>query len=92
MDLCFNACFSQLEPKPPSGGQTEIITASWPLVTSVVATERGGVINKTAHAKGGSNSARRNSVPECHISSEVKPCVVWALRASLPFRAKLIEG
>jgi hypothetical protein len=21
-DLCFNACFSQLEPKPPSGGQT----------------------------------------------------------------------
>jgi hypothetical protein len=22
-DLCFNACFSQLEPKPPSGGQTK---------------------------------------------------------------------
>jgi hypothetical protein len=22
-DLCFDACFSQLEPKPPSGGQTE---------------------------------------------------------------------
>jgi hypothetical protein len=23
-DLCFDACFSQLEPKPPSGGQTKI--------------------------------------------------------------------
>jgi hypothetical protein len=22
-DLCFHACFSQLEPKPPSGGQTK---------------------------------------------------------------------
>jgi hypothetical protein len=22
-DLCFDACFSQLEPKPPSGGQTK---------------------------------------------------------------------
>jgi hypothetical protein len=25
------------------------------------------------------------------MSSEVEPCVVWALRASLPFLAKLIE-
>jgi hypothetical protein len=25
-DLCFNACFSQLEPKPPSGGQTKTVT------------------------------------------------------------------
>jgi hypothetical protein len=26
-DLCFDACFSQLEPKPPSGGeQTKILT------------------------------------------------------------------
>jgi hypothetical protein len=22
-DLCFDVCFSQLEPKPPSGGQTK---------------------------------------------------------------------
>jgi hypothetical protein len=22
-NLCFDACFSQLEPKPPSGGQTK---------------------------------------------------------------------
>jgi hypothetical protein len=26
-----------------------------------------------------------------YMSSEVEPCVVWALRVSLPFLAKLIE-
>jgi hypothetical protein len=24
-NLCFDACFSQLEPKPPSGGQTKML-------------------------------------------------------------------
>jgi hypothetical protein len=27
----------------------------------------------------------------CYMSSEVEPCVVWALRVLIPFLAKLIE-
>ena len=33
----------------------------------------------------------RCSVHVRYMSSEVKPCVVWALRVSLPFLAKLTE-
>ena len=48
-----------------------------------------------------SSSSSRKIIPRCfapqqtvhvrYMSSEVEPCVVWALRVSLPFLAKLIE-
>jgi hypothetical protein len=37
---------------------------------------------------------QKSKEPSVHVrymSSEVEPCVVWALRALLPFLAKLIE-
>jgi hypothetical protein len=45
--LCFNACFSQLEPKPPSGGQTK--RGSRPPRTPPHRT--GGGSNSTSEAK-----------------------------------------